>query len=104
MTACPTPDAQQPLPALVGVALDSEAERRVAVEPRRLGVEPAHCVVFEDAPLGIEAARRAGMRAVALTTTLPAEAFAGFDNLIAIAKDFTALEAAMPAHPDLDFR
>ena len=71
---------------------------------RRLGVEPAHCVVFEDAPLGIEAARRAGMRAVALTTTLPAEAFAGFDNLIAIAKDFTALEAAMPAHPDLDFR
>ena len=28
-----------------------------------------HCIVFEDAPLGIEAARRAGMRAVALTTT-----------------------------------
>lgn len=71
---------------------------------RRLGVEAAHCIVFEDAPLGIEAARRAGMRAVALTTTLPAEAFAGFDNLIAIAEDFTALEAAMPAHPDLDFR
>ena len=56
---------------------------------RRLGALPADCIVFEDAPLGIEAARRAGMRAVALTTTLPASAFSGFDNVIAIAADFT---------------
>jgi HAD superfamily hydrolase (TIGR01509 family) len=30
----------------------------------RLGVEPSDCVVYEDAPAGLEAARRAGMRAV----------------------------------------
>lgn len=59
---------------------------------RRLGLQPARCVVFEDAPLGIEAARRAGMAAVALTTTLPAEAFAGFPNLMASAADFRALD------------
>lgn len=39
----------------------------------RLGVRPEECVVFEDAPIGIRAARRAGMRCVALTTTNPRE-------------------------------
>ena len=61
---------------------------------RRLGVDPAACLVFEDAPLGVEAARRAGMRAFALTTTLPAEAFTAYDNLIGIAPDFTGLTPA----------
>jgi beta-phosphoglucomutase family hydrolase len=60
----------------------------------RCGVAPAHCIVFEDAPLGVEAARRAGMRAVVLTTTLPAEAFAEFDNVICVARDFSDLNIA----------
>ena len=51
---------------------------------RRLGVAPAHCVVFEDAPLGIEAARRAGMRAVAVTTGHGADELAGAHVLAAI--------------------
>lgn len=39
-----------------------------------LGVDPADCVVFEDAKAGIESARRAGAgRIVALVTTLPRE-------------------------------
>jgi beta-phosphoglucomutase len=32
------------------------------------------------------------MRAVVLTTTLPAAAFAAFDNVIAIVPDFSALD------------
>lgn len=38
----------------------------------RLGVPPGRCVVVEDAPAGIEAARRAGMRAVGLSRGSPA--------------------------------
>jgi len=59
------------------------------------GVAAEHCIVFEDAPLGVEAARRAGMSCVVLTTTLPPEAFTGFDNVIAIVRDFGELKAEL---------
>ncbi len=36
---------------------------------RELGVDPARCVVFEDAPAGLRAGRAAGMTTVALATT-----------------------------------
>lgn len=58
----------------------------------RCAVPPERCIVFEDAPLGVEAARRAGMRCVVLTTTLPANAFDEFENVIAIAADFSELD------------
>jgi beta-phosphoglucomutase len=57
----------------------------------QLGLEPANCIVFEDAPMGVEAARRAGMRAVVITTTLPASSFAEFDNVIKIVNDYDEL-------------
>jgi mannitol-1-/sugar-/sorbitol-6-phosphatase len=38
-----------------------------------LGAPPADCVVFEDAPAGIEAGRAAGMHVVGITTTHAAE-------------------------------
>jgi beta-phosphoglucomutase family hydrolase len=37
----------------------------------RLGVSPARCVVLEDAPAGIEAAHRAGMRAIGIRSSHP---------------------------------
>lgn len=33
----------------------------------RLNAPPAHCIVVEDAPAGVEAARRAGMRSIGVT-------------------------------------
>lgn len=44
-----------------------------------LGVLAHDCVVIEDAPPGIEAARAAGMRAIAVTTTYAAEQLAAAD-------------------------
>ena len=39
-----------------------------------LGVEPAECLVIEDAPAGIQSARTGGMKAIGLTSTYPASA------------------------------
>lgn len=62
---------QAPPHAVVGgdEGLPGKPEPSIFLEAaRRLGVSPAQCIVFEDAPFGIEAARRAGMRAVAVCT------------------------------------
>lgn len=46
---------------------------------RRLGVQPELCVVIEDAPVGIEAARAAGMRVIGVATTHRPQALARAD-------------------------
>lgn len=49
---------------------------------QRLGVEPARCVVFEDAFAGLEAARAGGMKAVGVATTHPAERLQPFADRV----------------------
>ncbi len=57
-----------------------------------LGAEPSSCIVFEDALPGVEAARRAGMRCVAVTTTNERSMFSSFDNIVHIIDDFSGLQ------------
>jgi mannitol-1-/sugar-/sorbitol-6-phosphatase len=49
---------------------------------RRLDLDPVDCVVIEDAPAGIQAGKAAGMRVIAVGTTLPEEALAQADRVI----------------------
>jgi beta-phosphoglucomutase family hydrolase len=49
---------------------------------QRIEVRPQRCVVIEDAIAGVEAAKRAGMRCVAVTTTNPSEALARADIVV----------------------
>ena len=58
---------------------------------RRLGVPPKRCLVIEDAPGGIEGARRAGMHSLAVTTTHPREALSSADAVVDSLNDAAAL-------------
>lgn len=55
-----------------------------------MSIAPADCVVIEDAPLGIEAACRARMRCIGLTSSHAAEVLAGADLIVASLKEITS--------------
>jgi HAD superfamily hydrolase (TIGR01509 family) len=57
-----------------------------------LGKSPDECIVVEDAPVGIEAGKRAGMTVIAMETTFPAERLKGYDLLI---KTFREIDATV---------
>lgn len=58
----------------------------------RLAVAPGRCVVFEDSLAGLEAARRAGMRLVALSTTFDPAELAVSPYVEHVLRDFTGLD------------
>jgi HAD superfamily hydrolase (TIGR01509 family) len=47
-----------------------------------LGLQPKDCIVIEDSLAGLEAARRAGMKCIAVATTNPAQALGGADLVV----------------------
>lgn len=55
-----------------------------------LQVPAADCIVFEDAPKGVESAQNAGMQAVVLTTMHTKEEFGAYNNIIGFMEDYTA--------------
>ncbi|WP_145861921.1 HAD family hydrolase [Pedobacter suwonensis] len=54
-----------------------------------LGVAANRCIVFEDAPKGVEAAQNAGMKCVVLTTMHTRAEFSAYHNIIAFIEDYT---------------
>jgi len=66
---------------------------------RHRSIVPAGCVVVEDSPPGIQAAKAAGMRTVAVTTNHPPERLAGADLVVAslAALEMSTLKALVAA-------
>ncbi len=54
-------------------------------------VAPENCIVFEDAPKGVEAAQNAGMKCVVLTTMHTKEEFSAYHNIIAYINNYNEL-------------
>lgn len=57
-----------------------------------LGIDPADCVVLEDAPAGVQAARAAGARVIAVASTNPADALQDADHVV---NDVARVEVAV---------
>ncbi len=53
-----------------------------------LNVSAEQCIVFEDAPKGVEAAQKAGMKTVVLTTMHAEEEFVNYKNVMAFVPDY----------------
>jgi beta-phosphoglucomutase len=54
-----------------------------------LNCPPEECLVFEDAPKGVETALHAGMSCIVLTTMHNRDEFPAPENIIAFIKDYT---------------
>lgn len=57
---------------------------------QQLKVLPSECIVFEDAPKGVEAAANAGMQTVVLTTMHEMDEFEQYENTVAFINDYAS--------------
>jgi beta-phosphoglucomutase len=69
------------------------------IAAERLGLPPARCIVVEDAPVGIAAARAAGMASVALVGTVPPERLAAADLVVGSLRELDASRLAALLDP-----
>jgi len=84
-------EIRQYFSALVsGYSLPGKPDPAVFLEAaRRLGVEPKQCIVVEDAVAGITAARNAGMKCMAVTTTHPRSSLSAADVVVDSLEELT---------------
>ncbi len=80
-----TPDEAKHFDVII--TADDVARAKPEPEPflraaENLGVEPCRCVVVENAPYGVTAARAAGCRVIAICTTLTADDLSGADWVV----------------------
>jgi len=88
--------ANLPLPQVL-ISADDVVQGKPHPEPylkgaQQLGVRPEDCLVIEDAPAGIQAARAGGMKVIALPSTFPASELRHAD---AIAPSLSTLKVAL---------
>jgi sugar-phosphatase len=78
--------ARLPTPNVL-VSADDVSKGKPDPEPylmgaRLLGMNPAECLVIEDAPAGIRAAHAGGMKAIGITSTYPASGLQEADAIV----------------------
>ena len=70
---------------------------------KALGYEPKECIVIEDAPAGLQAARAAGMRSIGIAGTFPPSALTTADVVVAAFQDLRLTVSPMLDRISLSF-
>jgi len=96
--------AEIPLPSVL-VTAEDVTNGKPSPEPyergaRLLGARIEDCVVIEDAPAGIESAKRAGARVIALASTFPPSELRSAD---AVVESLTALNVRVREKMEIEF-
>jgi sugar-phosphatase len=95
--------AKLPLPPLL-ITGDDVARGKPEADPyieaaRRLGIDAADCIVVEDAPAGVQAGKRAGMRVIGIASTHDAGQLraSGADPVVGLLSDIHFAQAGAPS-------